>query len=1187
MSSQIEIIENILRDGFSMKGFVSLVSEILDSLQIVSPDRFHMETESYSTHIDGYTHVGNYVDPAGKRIAVFSVKLKTSSFVENARNAQRNYIRKLIIAGNCDAALVAFYSSAESKWRLSFVRLDYKMKFEGGKFTTTEEMTPAKRYSFLVGKDEPCYTAISRLFNLIIDKNYNPTVDEIEEVFSVENVTKEFFELYSEKYYQLQEYLEKNDDFVEEAKRCGFSSEQFAKKLLGQIVFLYFLQKKGWMGINVWPSVLSSVDYNSVFESEGNSSRGQLVKQSLPIIYVSAGNGLYIINRKGFDEISDDAEEIIAEHMPITQNWGDGSKEFMRQAFDFAKEEKKPFYECILKSLFYDSLNKNRGELSYYPVLHCRVPFLSGGLFEPIDGYDWKNTHFNIPDEFFSNKKNEHDYGANGILDIFDRYNFTICEDEPMEREVAIDPEMLGKVFENLLEVKDRKTKGVYYTPREIVHYICQGSLISYLTRKTCLCESDIRDFVLFGNFMRDEDTDKRKRLLNGGLKISDSLFMLDDNNNILINKLTEIDNALASVKIVDPAVGSGAFLLCMVNEIVRIRQNIAEYLTIGMSEVDKKLLYLNERTAYWLKYDTIKNCIFAVDIEPSAVDIAQLRLWLSLIIDTEINPNAKSPMDGFSGPVPLPTLDSNILCGDSLIDQIEGTQLFTVEDIRDKKFSSLIDRLIDEQKKLFVCDDPIKKGQLKMSIQAYKNLIIAQRAGSSLQNIVNDYKEAAQKPSKPFTIWPLDFARIFKENDGFDIVIGNPPYVQLQKSISPNSSEKIGDRYSKLGYDTFVKTGDLYCLFYELGISLLHDKGCLSFITSNKWMRTDYGNQLRSYFAYKINPKVLIDFSGIKVFETAQVDVSILHLEKSKNEESTKVCTIKEPCEDNLAGYIKDNSSTMSFLDGSTWNILSSIDENILGKLSAVGKPLSEWNICINYGIKTGLNSAYVIDGNTKRQLCIEDPVSDEIIKPVLKGRDINKWEFDFKDLWLIVVHNGVNNQIPPIRIENYKAVERYLFKHLDNLKNRSDQGITPYHLRDCAYIESFALPKIIFQEMVQSPSFAFDSCGKYMCLDTARIITGERLEYLTGLFNSNLFFFSVKHFFGGGKLGGKGIRMKHTFFMNFSAYVPNENEEKYIKNIVISGGKDRDKLINNFFYTKYDLSSEEIEHIEADIKV
>ena len=242
-------------------------------------------------------------------------------------------------------------------------------------------------------------------------------------------------------------------------------------------------------------------------------------------------------------------------------------------------------------------------------------------------------------------------------------------EDEPMEREVAIDPEMLGKVFENLLDVTDRKSKGAFYTPREIVHYMCQETLINHLVTKTGIPEADIRDFILYGDLMKDEDTTKDAREGNKDMLISTNIY----NPIAGVNRLKELDDILANVKVADLAVGSGAFPLGMLNEIVKARETLSAYMSIGMNAFQKKSFYAYDRKPYDLKANTIKNCIFACDIEPSAVDIAKLRLWLSIVIDDEITEDAgNGDFDAHSKPRQLPNLDCNIICGNSLIDEFK-----------------------------------------------------------------------------------------------------------------------------------------------------------------------------------------------------------------------------------------------------------------------------------------------------------------------------------------------------------------------------------------------------------------------------------------------------------------------------------------------------------------------------------
>lgn len=257
MNTVINKVEHILTSEYSTSNFIEFVQEVFSTIEFIAPDKFNKEYSNFSSHIEGSTHVGNYTDPEGNQIIVASVKLLSRAYVENSRSIQRNYAKKLIENAGCDAAFIAFYTEGETKWRISFVRLDYEMKFEDGKFKTSENLTPAKRYSYLVGLDEPCHTAIDRFKIFIEDNQSTPTIDQMEEVFSVEAVTNEFFKLYCEKFHQVREHLESNEDFVEEAKQHNFTAAQFTKKLMGQIVFLYFLQKKGWLGVNALPKTMT------------------------------------------------------------------------------------------------------------------------------------------------------------------------------------------------------------------------------------------------------------------------------------------------------------------------------------------------------------------------------------------------------------------------------------------------------------------------------------------------------------------------------------------------------------------------------------------------------------------------------------------------------------------------------------------------------------------------------------------------------------------------------------------------------------------------------------------------------------------------------------------------------------------------------------------------------------------
>ena len=875
MNAVVNKIENILTHQYDIKNYVDLVEEIFPKIKIVAPDKFNREFSNFNSHIEGSVHVGTFNTPDDKKIIVMAVELKKAGYVESSRSTQRSYAKKLIENGNADAAFIAFYTKDDPRWRLSLVRLDYEMKVENGKLQVAENMTPAKRYSYLVGENEPCHTAIRRFERFIVDSIANPehpTLDDLEEAFSVEKVTNEFFTLYCDKFHQLREKLEENEDFQIEAKQHNFTSAQFAKKLMGQIVFLYFLQKKGWLGVKAWPDTLTEKEYQNAYYARGAKSR-----ELIPIVYKPIGNGLYKTSPSRLDMISDEDQAELAQCVK-GKPWGTGPHKFMRRLFEHAEDKNLNFYDELLEPLFYEALNKNRGEQGYCAKLHCRIPFLSGGLFEPIDGYEWKNNNFNLPNEIFSNESIKGKRDADGILDIFDRYNFTMSEDEPMEREVAIDPEMLGKVFENLLEINDRKSKGAFYTPREIVHYMCQESLINYLTNTLNIEEEAIRDFILYGDFMKDEDTVKEKRQGNGGMYISEKLFKINPDGTVAVDRLKDMDEALKNVRVADPAVGSGAFPLGMLNEIVRARQNISAYMAINMNAFNKHWMYNNERSPYWLKYETIRNCIFACDIEPSAVDIAQLRLWLSLVIDDETNPNAQNEGEGHKNPLPLPNLENNILCGNSLIDEldeiklIKETELIGNEEYQTQlgqsEYETVVKALIEKQNEFFCCDNTDKKKQLKGQIESLRDIIIMQQLRSCKEETIQKYNESKHMASRPYMLWQLDFARVFREKGGFDIVIGNPPYGIV-------FDEELKASYEK-DYPTFKRNNDLYVAFYEKSIQLSSNNGVISLITPNTYLNGDYFKKLRMLL--KTDTKVIsvIDYKNNTVFADPTVYVAV-----------------------------------------------------------------------------------------------------------------------------------------------------------------------------------------------------------------------------------------------------------------------------------------------------------------------
>ena len=1225
MNRKAEIFEQVLTSPFDNDTFVGFVKEFLNNIQLVAPTNYNKEYSNFSFYVDGYYHIGNYISDDKDKIAIFSVCLKKGDTVERARGMQRNFVKALIERGGCAAAIVAFFTEEDAtKWRLSFIRMDYE--FSKGKIT--EKLTPAKRYSYLVGKGEPCHTAKQRLYPIFMEDNANPGIDDLEEAFSVEKVTNEFFNLYKEKYIELKEYLESNEDFMNEANYRNFTSEQFAKKLMGQIVFLYFIQKKGWLGVEAIPVTLTEKQYKNAFFARGTKSR-----EIVPKVYAQQADGTYRIVFKELQALSDEDEETLA-GIVKGKPWGTGPKDFMRKIFDGCIDSGKNYFDDYLEPLFYTGLNKNRGENGFYAPLHRRIPFLNGGLFEQLDNYEWENNNFNIPNELFSNVATK-GRDADGILDIFDRYNFTMNEDEPMEREVAIDPEMLGKVFENLLDVKDRKSKGAFYTPREIVHYMCQETLINHLVTKTELPEEDIRDFVLYGDLMKDEDTAKSAREGNKEMLISPRIFDLSNGT----NRLKELDDILANVKVADLAVGSGAFPLGMLNEIVKARETLSAYMAIGMNNFQKKSFYAYDRKPYELKVNTIKNCIFACDIEPSAVDIAKLRLWLSIVIDDEIAENAgNGEFNEHTKPRQLPNLDCNIICGNSLIDEFEGFPLITEsvllpnesenrqQNIFQSSVDGLISKLIDLQDKLFFIKDHNEKEETKQEIQKiYDDIILEQIQGNP--DVVEDYYNTQSMSSKPFILWQLYFPRVFRDNGGFDIVIGNPPYVgeKGNKEIfRPIAATEFGKRY-------YYGKMDLFYFFFHKGLDLCNSNAEISLITTNYYPTAFGGRVLREDFKKRTQVRKLINFNELKVFESALGQHNMITmLTKSKTKvvdahncickqsgiatgemikavlyasESNKdffdVAIVKQ-CDlyEGEESYIRllgcglqDNDSVGSILKKMTGAKYTLKDVAYIkqGIVSGADKYTDAHEAKYGLGQPKG-KGIFVLHKEELDELNIPDD-EKKYRKPVYKNSQISKYTINYTDDLYVLY---LTKEVPEDAVPN---ILTYLvqFKPILASKRETIEGKMPWYslnwARDKAIFE--APEKIVNSRRSRGNVFAMEMNKYYEQSDLMITVIKEKFadsippKYVLGLLNSKLYYVWLCN---KGKVKGDMLELYGKPLEELPIIIPDaEHRDKIIKIVekLCSGEicDNKDELqgkIDSIVYDIFELSDKEIKIVE-----
>lgn len=1043
-----ELIEKTFNNAFSEEQFTLFAKNLLNDLE----DKHNHYSgnliwDDYKEHINTYKRIGKYIDPDGEALDVLIVEVKSVIKLERARTALRNFVIKHLSKFEKDYALVAFYSKEDTgnDWRFSFIKLEYRSELdeEKCKVKTKKEFTPAKRYSFLVGKYEKAHTAKNQLLPLLQNISNNPTIEELESAFSIEKVTDEFFNQYKDLYIKLYEHFE-NDNKVKTAiKEAGIDNARFTKKLLGQIVFLYFLQKKGWLGV--------------------------------------AKN----------------------------ERWGSGKKRYVQELFEQAHTQKLNFFKDKLQYLFYEALAKERDNRnSYYKRFNCRIPFLNGGLFEA--DYNWQNANITIPETLFRNdEKNKAGDVGTGILDVFDRYNFTIKEDEPLDKEVAVDPEMLGKVFENMLDITERKSKGAFYTPREIVHYMCQESLIHYLDN--CLNQDlqddkinrmdkkDIETFIREGHFALEND----ERVAAKG-ETKTYRYQLPES---IRQNADLIDKYLSNIKICDPAIGSGAFPVGLLHELVNamlvLKPHLSEHY---LGEKLKGMALENTTTGtlsgvevsryiYRLKRHIIQESIYGVDIDSSAIDIARLRLWLSLVVDED----DLDPIET------LPNLDYKIVCGNSLIGLPENA-------MRNLQVEAELEKL--KEQFYNITDDTQKKA-------------LRQRINTKIRELLDSAEQfAGYKIDFDFKLF---FSEVWREkagtersrSGGFDVVIGNPPYVrqELFKEYKPY----LQQNYSSV-YDG---RADLYTYFVKKGFDILHGQGVLSLITSNKFIVRGYGEKLRNHLSTEKTIRTLINFGELPVFK-ASVDSSIIIGQNQKSKTYDHLvyaqATQKEHFED-IYKFLTNSSNTKKISElKESWVFKDPSSMRVLDKLNGIKNKLS--NVFeIFGGIKTGCDEAFIIDYSVRQSLIEKDKKSEELIKPWYRGRDIQKWSSD-PDLFVIYIPQN------EIDIENFPAIKEHLSAYKGILEKRAtNQKWFELQQPQKRFTQLFESEKIIYSEIATEMRALLDKGKAY---GTMKMFFIPYNPTVLAILNSSLFdwyarmnFSSLGDPWNGGRLEFKTIYM------------------------------------------------------------
>ena len=1058
-------------------------------------------------------------------------------------------------------ALVIFVPEDNNdNYRFSLITVDLE-ETESGRIA--KRYSNPRRYSYFLGKGIAYYTP-NKYLN---EKGRVKEIEDLKNRFSVEVLTEAFYSELSDWYawaVKTVRFPNKLEDSTDDDK---FNAEATIR-LVTRLIFVWFLKQKHLIPDEFFDEsyiadkLLKNFCPNEVVNLFGKSEESVYYKAILQNLFFAMLNS----------PITPEGKETISE------------RRFRNGRSDY-DNNKLMRYE----SLFTDP------DL-FVSIANRTVPFLNGGLFDCLDDKDNHNyidgfsdrevvqKSLIVPDYLFfgeevgknidlsewygdSTKKK---VSARGIIDILKRYNFTVEENTPFDQEVSLDPELLGKVFENLLasynpetQTTARKQTGSFYTPREIVQYMVDESIIAHLCKHVSPdLETEYRKLMAYNDEMPDLD-DKQK---------------------------DEIINAIFNCKILDPACGSGAFPMGILQQMVHVLsqldptnekwKNLMLENALGetkdafqsqteeeraekLRDIENSFNENLNNPDYARKLYLVENCIYGVDIQPIAIQISKLRFFISLVVDQKSNNN---PVDNF-GIRPLPNLEAKFVAANSLLGlNTEDTSLFTTPEIR-----GIEKQLQIANHKIFSAKTYKTKRKYREMLKELRHQMVCKLAemnavGDAQMEQLASWDMFNQNACAGF----FDPEWMFGVKDGFDIVIGNPPYVQLQ-----NDEGKLRKMYENCGFETFASTGDIYCLFYERGYQLLKDGAHLCYITSNKWMRAGYGEKTRKFFATKTNPMLLIDFGGVKVFKSATVDTNILLFAKETNSHITKCAVVNKQVKEsinNLSVFVEQNCTECDFAGADSWVILSPIEQSIRKKIEAIGKPLKDWDINIYRGVLTGFNEAFIISTDKRNEIldnCLSDDErkrTEELIRPILRGRDIKRYSYDWANLWLINSHNGVKGRIPRINIEEYPAVKAHLDQYWTKIKNRADKGDTPYNLRNCAYLEDFAQPKLVYNDIAQELSFALAEDGIFLN-NTAYFIGSENidlLQYFQKILNSKLMDWYYRTI--SVQLGEKAVRMFSIYVLRIPIPYPM-------------------RPLNETFdtYSLYDLSTTEIDYLET----
>ncbi|ELZ6451183.1 Eco57I restriction-modification methylase domain-containing protein [Campylobacter coli] len=901
------------------------------------------------------------------------------------------------------------------------------------------------------------------------------------------------------------------------------------------------------------------------------------------------------------------------------------------------------FFEVLAK----EKSTRKKSEFAYLPYLNSSLfekqsienTLEISSLSNDLKLFYYKNTV--LKDDKCKAKK-----GQVGLLEylfeFLDSFDFGSDDEqsEILSQKELISSSVLGNVFEKLNGYKE----GSFYTPSFITSYMCKESITKVVLDKfNAQFDLDAKDINELRKSLRKEDKKAQKELLN-------------------------------SIKICDPAVGSGHFLVSALNVMLSIYDELnlfdeefylevqndeilitgrkGEFIEYKRPSTPKDKAHLIQQELFHTKKDIIENNLFGVDINPNSCEITKLRLWIELLkhsfyqsFDDENYHDLKT----------LPNIDINIKCGNSLVSYFEtGKSLNHYPNIKERM--GKYKRIVKDYKEGFYTDKSHINQEIKNLKISFKNFCFADKFKKEMKSFNDkcekyskkygnflavddenlkffvsanltlfdfDEKEATKEfanlkkeydnifnleSNHPFE-WRFEFPEILDDDGnfkGFDLIIGNPPYIRQEelKELKPHLAKN---------YKVYKGTSDIYTYFYELGFNVLKDRGgVLSYITSNKYTRAGYGEALREFLLKNVKFLEYTDLNGIKVFDSATVDTSILCFEKSKSKDNKfkylalsneilKTCAYDIGLYKDFAEFSQNSLSKESF----TFS-----DENtsaLKAKIERIGTPLKEWQgLNIYRGILTGYNEAFIITTEKRNEIlanCKDEAEKErtaKLIRKMLRGRDIKRYSYEWAGLWVINTHNGYKNQngekVEAINIKHYPSLKKHFDEFYPQLEKRADKGLTPYNLRNCAYIEEFEREKIVYSEIVRKPQFYLDTKLNFYAEATSFILTGENLKYLIAFLNNDFVAFIFKTFYAGGNLGENGFRYKKAFLEKLPIPKINSKNQKLADELInlvdeILKAKEQDKnantqelenKINSLVYKLYNLTEEEIKIIE-----